>query len=87
MSPFVPGMSRVWVPPVITIASLTPLPSREKMARPHARHGLRCAKRKGGSFGNLHKRSSHHKFVSGDLGTWVPRVSINGQPVPFPAPL
>ena len=42
---------------------------REKMARPRARHGLRWAKRKGGSFGNLHKCSSHHKFVSSDLGT------------------
>ena len=48
--------------------------------------GLRCAKRKGESFGKLHKCSSHRKFVSGDLGTWVPRVSVNGQPVPFPAP-
>ena len=87
MSPFIPGMSGVWVPPIITIASQTPLPGREKMAHPHARHGLRWAKRKGGSFGNLHKHSFHHKFVSGDLGTWVPRVSVNGQPILFPAPL
>ena len=87
MSPFIPGMSGVWVLPIVTIASLTPLPSGEKMAYPHARHGFRWAKRKGGSFGNLHKCSSHHKFVSGDLGTWVPTVSVNGQPVPFPAPL
>ena len=42
---------------------------REKMACPHARHGLRWAKRKGGSFDNLHKCSSRRKFVSGDLGT------------------
>ena len=87
MSPFVPGMSGVWVPPILTIASLTPLPGGEKMAHPHARCGLRWAKRKGGSFGNLHKCISHCKFVSGDLGTWVPRVSVNDQPVPFPAPL
>ena len=86
MLPFIPGMSRVWVPPVVTIASLTPLPGREKMERPCARRGLRWAKRKGGSFGNLHKRISRRKFVSGDLGTWVPRVSVNGQPIPFPAP-
>ena len=31
--------------------------------------------------------SSHDKFVSGGLGTRVPSDSINGQPVPFPAPL
>ena len=37
--------------------------------------------------GNLHKCSSHCKFVSGDLGTWVPRVSLNGQPILFPGPL
>ena len=42
--PFVPGMSRVRVPPVITITSLTPLPSGEKMAR----RGLRWAKKKEG---------------------------------------
>ena len=47
---------------------------------------LEVGKRKGGSFGNLHKRSSRHKFVSGDLGIWVPRVSVNGQPILFPAP-
>ena len=37
--------------------------------------------------GNLHRCSSHYKFVSGDLGTQVPSVSVNGQPIPFPAPL
>ena len=36
--------------------------------------------------GNLHKCSSHCKFVSGDLGTQVPRVSVNSQPVLFLAP-
>ena len=36
---------------------------------------------------NLHKCSSHCKFVSGDLGTWVPRVSVNAQPILFLAPL
>ena len=36
---------------------------------------------------NLHWCSSHYKFVSGGLGTQVPSVSVNGQPVPFPAPL
>ena len=44
-------------------------------------------KRRVAHSGNLHKCSSRCKFVSGDLGTWVPRVSINGQPIPFPAPL
>ena len=83
-----PGMSRVWVPPVITITSLTPLPGREKMACPHDRRGLRWAKkRRGAHSGNLHKCSSHCKFVSSNLGTSVPRVFINGQPVPFLAPL
>ena len=87
MSPFVPGMSRVWIPPIITITSLTPLPSREKMARPLARHGLRWSKKKRVAHSsNLHKCSSHCKFVSGDLGTWL-RVSVNCQPIPFPAPL
>ena len=43
--PFVLGMSEVWVPPVIAMASLTPLPGGEKMARPRARHGLRWAKK------------------------------------------
>ena len=83
-----PGMSRVSVPPVITITSLTPLPGREKMACPHARLGLRWAKKRRVAHpGNLHKCSSHCKFVSSDLGTSVPRVFINGQPVPFLAPL
>ena len=44
-------------------------------------------KRRVAHSGNLHKCSSCCKFVSGDLGTWVPRVSVNGQPIPFPAPL
>ena len=57
------------------------------MAHPRARHGLRWAKRRVAHSGNLHKCSSHCKFVSGDLGTWVPRVSVNGQPLPFLAPL
>ena len=36
---------------------------------------------------NLHWCSSHSKFVSGDLGTWVPGISVNSQPILFPAPL
>ena len=44
-------------------------------------------KRRVAQSGNLHWCSSHYKFVSGGLGTWVPSVSVNGQPVPFPAPL
>ena len=36
--------------------------------------------------GNLNRCSSHYKFVSGDLGTQVPSISVNSQPVPFPAP-
>ena len=44
-------------------------------------------KRRVAQSGNLHKCSSHCKFVSGDLGTWVPRVSVNSQTIPFPAPL
>ena len=43
-------------------------------------------KRRVAHSGNLHKCSSCCKFVSGNLGTWVPRVSVNGQPVLFPAP-
>ena len=43
-------------------------------------------KRRVAHSGNLHKCSSRCKFVSGDLGTWVPRVSVNGQPILFPAP-
>ena len=58
------------------------------MAHPRARCSLRWAKkRRVAHSGNLHKYSSRCKFVSGDLGTWVPRVSVNGQPVPFSAPL
>ena len=37
--------------------------------------------------GNLHWCSSCYKFVSDGLGTWVPSISVNGQPVPFPATL
>ena len=37
-------------------------------------------KRRVAQSGNLHKCSSHCK-----LGTWLPRVSVNGQPIPFPA--
>ena len=44
-------------------------------------------KRRVAQSGNVHWCSSHYKFVSGGLGTRVPSVSINGQPVPFPAPL
>ena len=44
-------------------------------------------KRRVAQSGNLHWHSSHYKFVSGDLGTWVPSVSVNSQPVPFPAPI
>ena len=44
-------------------------------------------KRRVAQSGNLHQCSSHYKFVSGDLGTQVPSISVNGQPVPFPAPL
>ena len=81
-----PGMMGLW-DLFVTITSLTPLPSREKMACPCARCGLRWAKRKGGPFGNLHKCISCRKFVSGNLGTWVPRVPVNSQPIPFLAPL
>ena len=70
--------------------SISP-PRREKMACSHARHGLQVGKKKKqrrvAHSGNLHWCSSHSKFVSGDLGTWVPGVSVNGQPIPFPAPL
>ena len=44
-------------------------------------------KRRMAQSSNLHWCSSHDKFVSGGLGTRVPSDSINGQPVPFPAPL
>ena len=44
-------------------------------------------KRRVAQSSNLHQCSSHYKFVSGDLGTQVPSISINRQPVPFPAPL
>ena len=44
-------------------------------------------KRRVAQSGNLHWCSSCYKFVSSGLGTWVPSVSINGQPVLFPAPL
>ena len=48
MSPIILDMSGVWVPPIVAIASLSPLPGREKMACPHARHSLRWAKKKEG---------------------------------------
>ena len=59
------------------------------MACPHARCGLQVGekKRRVAQSGNLHRCSSRYKFVSGDLGTQVPSISINGQPIPFPAPL
>ena len=41
-------------------------------------------KRRVAQSGNLH---SCYKYVSGGLGTRVPSISINGQPIPFPAPL
>ena len=49
--------------------------------------GQRKKKRRVSQSGNLHRCSSHNKFFSGDLGTQVPSISINSQPVPFPAPL
>ena len=68
--------------------SISP-PLARKMAHPHARHGLQVGKKKRrvAQSDNLHWCSSHYKFVSGDLGTQVPSVSVNGQPVPFPSPL
>ena len=88
MSLIILGMSGVWVPPIITITSLSPLPSREKMACPRTRRGLRWTNIKWVAHsGNLLQCSSRCKFVSGDLDTWVPSVSVNGQPVLFPAPL
>ena len=47
----------------------------------------RWKKRRVAQSGNLHRCSSHYKFVSSDLGTQVPSISINSQPIPFPAPL
>ena len=44
-------------------------------------------KRRMAQSGNLHWCSSCYKFVSSGLGTRVPSVSVNSQPVPFPAPL
>ena len=44
-------------------------------------------RRKVAHSGNLHWCSSYSKFVSSDLGTRVSSVSINSQPIPFPAPL
>ena len=44
-------------------------------------------KRRVAQSGNLHWCSSRYKFVSSGLGTRVPSISVNGQPVPFPAPL
>ena len=87
MSVFILDVCGVWASPVITIASLSPLPWQEKMAHPCARHGLGGRKRRVAQSSNLHWCSSCYKFVSSGLGTWVPSVSINGQPVLFPAPL
>ena len=44
-------------------------------------------KRRVAQSSNLHWCSSRYKFVSSGLGTRVPSISINGQPIPFPAPL
>ena len=44
-------------------------------------------KRRVAQSGNLHWCSSCYKFVSGGLGTRVPSISVNGQPIPFPCPL
>ena len=44
-------------------------------------------KRRVAQSGNLHQCISHYKFVNGHLGTQVPSSSVNGQPIPFPAPL
>ena len=44
-------------------------------------------KRRVAQSGNLHWCGSHYKFVIGDLGTWMLSISVNGQHIPFPAPL
>ena len=47
MSLFILGMYGVWAPPVVTIASLSPLPQQEKMACPLARRGLKVGEKEG----------------------------------------
>ena len=54
-------------------------PHGEKMVCPHAKFGLRWAKKEGWLIPVT--------YISVVLGTWVPRVSVNDQLIPFPAPL
>ena len=88
MSLFILGVYRVLAPPIVTIASLYPSPGEKRWHALVPGMAYRWAKkRRVAQSGNLHRCSSHYKFVSSDLGTQVPSVSINGQPVPFPARL
>ena len=67
--------------------SISPPPVR-KEGRPSCQVQLIGGqKRRVAQSGKLHQCSSRYKFVSGDLGTQVPSISVNGQPVLFPAPL
>ena len=80
----------VWSPGTShrTITSLSPLPSEKRWHALVPGVAYRWAKkRRVAQSGNLHRCSSRYKFVSGDLGTQVPSISVNSQPVLFPAPL
>ena len=67
--------------------SISPPPARKDGTPSCQAQLIGGRKRRVAQSGNLHRCSSHYKFVSGGLGTRVPSVPINGQPVPFPAPL
>ena len=84
---FILGVYRVLVPPVVTIASLSPSPGEKRWHAlvPGAAYRW-VKKRRVAQSNDLHWCSSHYKFVSSDLGTQVPSVSVNSQPVLFPAP-
>ena len=67
--------------------SISPPPAR-KDGMPSCQVQLIGGRKKRGvaQSSNLHRCSSRYKIVSGDLGTQVPSISVNGQPIPFPAP-
>ena len=67
--------------------SISPLPVRKDGMPSCQAQLIGGQKRRVAQSSNLHWCISHYKFVSGGLGTWVPSISINSQPVPFPAPL
>ena len=71
MSLFIPDVFGIRGPPVVTIASLSPLPGEKRWNALVPGVAYRWAKKKEkvAHFGNLHRCSSRSRLVSGDLDT------------------